>query len=176
MSMSASAFYAVYAIEKFDVPASFAGTFTVIVMAGMVAGNSVFGYLADSLGHKMTLIVLALSSVAASVIAIFAANILMYGFTFFFMSWTVGLQVISRLSFVVELCSEAERQTYIALTNTITAPTVAVGILFGWLARAYGFQIMFALAALIGLFAAGWLHFFVHDPRIDDGMRVAGTS
>ncbi len=44
MSMSASAFYAVYAIEKFDVPASYAGTFTVIVMAGMVAGNSVFGY------------------------------------------------------------------------------------------------------------------------------------
>ena len=176
MSMSASAFYAVYAIVKFDVPASYAGTFTVIVMAGMVAGNSVFGYLADSFGHKTTLIVLALSSVAASVVAIFADNILMYGFTFFFMSWTVGLQVISRLSFVVELCSEVERQTYIALTNTITAPTAAVGILFGWLARAYGFQIMFIVAASIGFFAAVWLYFFVHDPRIEDRMKVAGTG
>jgi MFS family permease len=176
MSMSASAFYAVYAIEKFDVPASYAGTFTVIVMAGMVAGNSVFGYLADSFGHKMTLIALALSSVAASVVAIFAGNILMYGFTFFFMSWTVGLQVISRLSFVVELCSEAERQTYIALTNTITAPTVAVGILFGWMARAYGFPIMFAMAALTGFLAAVWLYFFVHDPRIEDRMRVANIG
>lgn len=176
MSMSASAFYAVYAIEKFNVPASYAGTFTVIVMAGMVAGNSIFGYLADSLGHKMTLIVLALSSVAASVVAIFAGNILMYGFTFFFMSWTVGLQVISRLSFVVELCSEAERQTYIGLTNTITAPTVAVGILFGWMARVYGFPIMFAMAALTGLLAAVWLYFFVHDPRIEDRMRVANIG
>ena len=176
MSMSASAFYAVYAIEKFDVPASYAGTFTVIVMAGMVAGNSVFGYLADSFGHKMTLIALALSSVAASVVAIFADNILMYGFTFFFMSWTVGLQVISRLSFVVELCSEAERQTYIGLTNTITAPTVAVGILFGWMARAYGFPIMFAMAALTGFLAAVWLYFFVHDPRIEDRMRVANIG
>ena len=176
MSMSASAFYAVYAIEKFDVPASYAGTFTVIVMAGMVAGNSVFGYLADSFGHRMTLITLALSSVAASTVAIFAANILIYGFTFFFMSWTVGLQVISRLSFVVELCSEADRQTYIAMTNTITAPTVAVGILFGWLARAYGFQIMFALAALTGLFAAVWLYFFVRDPRIEDRMKAINIA
>jgi len=176
MSMSASAFYAVYAIEKFAVPASYAGTFTVIVMAGMVAGNSVFGYLADSFGHRMTLIALALSSVAASTVAIFAANILIYGFTFIFMSWTVGLQVISRLSFVVELCSEADRQTYIAMTNTITAPTVAVGILFGWLARTYGFQLMFALAALTGLFAAVCLYFFVRDPRIEDRMKVIGTA
>jgi MFS family permease len=168
MSMSASAFYAVYAIEKFDVPASYAGTFTVIVMAGMVAGNSVFGYLADSLGHKMNLIALALSSAAASVVAIFAGNILVYGFTFFFMSWTVGLQGISRLSFVVELCSESERPTYVALTNTITAPTVAVGIVFGWLARAYGFPAMFGMAAFIGFLAAAWLYFFVFDPRIGE--------
>ena len=176
MSMSASAFYAVYAIEKFDVPASYAGTFTVIVMAGMVAGNSVFGYLADSLGHKMNLVALAMSSVMASVVAIVAGNILIYGFTFFFMSWTVGLQGISRLSFVVELCSETERQTYIALTNTITAPTVAIGILFGWIARAYGFPIMFAMAALIGFFAVVWLYFFVHDPRVEKRMRVADTG
>jgi len=92
------------------------------------------------------------------------------------MSWTVGLQVISRLSFVVELCSEADRQTYIAMTNTITAPTVAVGILFGWLARTYGFQLMFALAALTGLFAAVCLYFFVRDPRIEDRMKVIGTA
>ncbi len=175
MSMSASAFYAVYAIDKFDVPPSYAGTFTVIVMAGMVAGNSVFGYLADSFGHRVNLILLALASVAASVIAISAGNILMYGFTFFFMSWTVGLQGISRLSFVVELCSEPERPTYIALTNTLTAPTVAVGILFGWLARVSGFQAMFGVASLLGFLAAVWLYFFVRDPRAE-GMKAVVTT
>ncbi|MGA9406478.1 MAG: MFS transporter [Bacteroidota bacterium] len=173
MSMSASAFYAVYAIEKFDVPPSYAGTFTVIVMAGMVAGNSVFGYLADSFGHKLNLILLALASIAASVIAIAADNILVYGFTFFFMAWTVGLQGISRLSFVAELCSESERPTYVALTNTLTAPTVAVGILFGWLARAYGFRVMFGAAAFIGFLAAAWLYFIVRDPRTEEKRGAA---
>jgi len=175
MSMSASAFYAVYAIEKFDVPPSYAGTFTVIVMVGMVAGNSVFGYLADSFGHKVNLILLASASVAASMIAISADNILVYGFTFFFMAWTVGLQGISRLSFVAELCSESERPTYVAMTNTITAPTVAVGILFGWMARAYGFRTMFGTAALIGFFAAAWLYFFVRDPRVEEIKKSAGA-
>ncbi|HTY11086.1 MAG TPA: MFS transporter [Bacteroidota bacterium] len=168
MSMSAAAFYAVYAIEKFDVSASYAGTFTAIVMAGMLAGNSVFGYLADALGHKVTLIALALSSAAASLIAVIAGNILVYGFAFFFMSWTVSLQVISRLSFVVELCPENERPTYVALTNTITAPTAAVGILFGWIARVDGFPVMFDAAAFTGLAAAAWLHFYVHDPRFEE--------
>ena len=175
MSMSASAFYAVYAIEKFNVSPSYAGTFTVIVMAGMVAGNSVFGYLADSFGHKVNLILLASASAVASVIAIAADNILVYGFTFFFMAWTVGLQGISRLSFVAELCSESERPTYVGMTNTITAPTVAVGILFGWLARVYGFQIMFGTAACIALLAAAWLYLFVRDPRVEERRRILGT-
>lgn len=174
MSMSASAFYAVYAIEKFDVPPSYAGTFTVIVMAGMVAGTSVFGYLADSFGHKMNLIFLASASMVASLIAMSADNILVYGFTFFFMAWTVSLQGISRLSFVAELCSETERPTYVAMTNTITAPTVAVGIFFGWLARLYGFRTMFGTAALLAFLAAAWLYFFVYDPRVEKRKGFVG--
>ena len=176
MSMSASAFYAVYAIEKFALSPSYAGTFTVIVMAGMVAGNSVFGYLADSFGHRMNLILLAAASALASVAAMTAGNILIYGITFVFMSWTTGLQGISRLSFLAELCSEADRPTYVALANTLTAPTVAVGILFGWVARAYGFEAMFGAAVCSGAFAATWLYFRVHEPRRRENKPVADAA
>jgi len=165
MAMSASAFYAVYAIEKFNLPSSYAGTFTVIVMAGMVVGNIVFGFLADSFGHKGNLILLAGASAAGSIVAMSAGNILVYGLTFIFMAWTLSLQGISRLSFVAELCTERDRPTYIALTNTLTAPTVTIGILFGWIARAYGFPAMFSAGAVIGLLAAACLYFFVVDPR-----------
>jgi MFS family permease len=178
MAMSASAFYAVYAIEEFDLPSSYAGTFTVIVMAGMVVGNIVFGYLADSFGHKINLILLAGASAAGSIVAMWATNILVYGLTFVFMSWTLSLQGISRLSFVAELCSERDRPTYIALTNTLTAPTVTIGILFGWIARAYGFHTMFGAAVIIGLLATAWFYFFVSDPRSDTRkiIRVEGEG
>ena len=166
MSMTASAFYSVHAIQEFNLPPSYAGTFTVIVMASMAAGNILFGYIADSFGHKMNLMLLAGASVAASVVALFAGNILVYGFAFFFMAMTIGLQGISRLSFVAEMCTEVDRPTYIALTNTLTAPTVAVGILLGWIARTYGFQPVFAAGMLFGLFALVKLHFGVRDPRV----------
>ena len=136
-------------------------------MAGMVVGNIVFGYLADSFGHKINLILLAGASAAGSIVAMWATNILVYGLTFVFMSWTLSLQGISRLSFVAELCSERDRPTYIALTNTLTAPTVTIGILFGWIARAYGFHTMFGAAVIIGLLATAWFYFFVSDPRSD---------
>ena len=165
MAMSASAFYAVYAIEKFNLPASYAGTFTVIVMSGMVVGNVAFGFVADAFGHKRNLMILAGASSVASIVAMSASNILVYGLTFFFMAWTLSLQGISRLSFVAELCREHDRPTYIALTNTLTAPTVSIGILFGWLARAYGFHAMFGIAVFIGLVAVACLHFFVSEPR-----------
>jgi MFS family permease len=97
-----------------------------------------------------------------------ASNILVYGLTFIFMAWTLSLQGISRLSFVAELCSERDRPIYIALTNTLTAPTVTIGILFGWLARAYGFRTMFGAAVIIGLLATAWFYFFVSDPRLDN--------
>ena len=143
-------------------------------MAGMVAGNIVFGYLADSLGHKVNLIVLAAASALASAVAMGAGDILVYGSVFVFMAWTVSLQGISRLSFVAELCSESDRPTYVGLTNTMTAPTLAVGILFGWVARQYGFGVMFAAATLIGFFAVAWLIFRVNDPRSAEDKTVFG--
>ncbi len=174
MSMSASGFYAVYGIEKFGLPASFAGTFTVIVMAGMVAGNIVFGYLADSFGHKVNLIVLASASALASAVAFGAGDILVFGSAFVFMGWTVSLQGISRLSFVAELCSESDRPTYVGLTNTMTAPTLAVGILFGWVAREYGFGLMFVVATILGIAAVAWLILQVYDPRNAEDKTVVG--
>ncbi len=176
MSMTASSFYAVYAIQEFNLIPSFAGTFTVIVMASMAAGNIVFGFLPDAFGHKWNLMLLAGASAAASLVAATAGNVLVYGLAFFFMAWTLSIQGISRLSFVAELCSESDRPVYIALLNSMTAPTVAVGIFFGWVAREYGFPLMFGLSFTFGLLAVLWLYFAVPDPRSLRRRGVTGLS
>ena len=172
MSMTAAAFYAVYALEKFSLPASYAGTFTVLVMASMVLGNVVFGFLADHFGHRLNWLILAGCSAAASVMAIIASNILLYGLVFFFMACTATLQGISRLSLLAELCTEAERPLYIAFVNTITAPAVFVGILFGAIARWFGYASVFALAALLAAAAFLWIYFYVQEPR-EMGAKIA---
>jgi MFS family permease len=165
MSMTASAFYAVHAIEKYSLSASYAGSFTVIVMVSTVIGNIFFGILADHLGNKVNLLALAVTSAAASFCAIWAGNVLAYGLVFIFMASSIGLQGISRLSFIAELCSETDRPVYVALANTLTAPTVFIGIIFGGLVPALGYDIIFFIAGMLGAAAFAVLWYRVVDPR-----------
>ena len=165
MALTASAFYAVYAIRKFNLPTAYAGTFTIILMASQVFGNFIFGYLADFFGHKINMLILASCSAAASLCAAFANNVLMYGIVFFFMGCTVTLQGISRLAIVVEMCNESERPIYIGLLNSVTAPTVLFGIIGGVLITFFGHIPVFLVYSLISLTAVYWLYKKVNEPR-----------
>lgn len=165
MSMTASAFYAVHALDKFSLTTSYAGSFTVIVMISTVIGNVFFGILADHFGNKVNLLALSVASALASFCAIGAGNVLAYGLVFLFMASSIALQGISRLSFIAELCSEAERPVYVALANTLTAPTVFIGIIFGALVPALGYDLIFLLAGMLALAAFAVLWTKVVDPR-----------
>jgi MFS family permease len=84
MSLTASSFFAVYAVIKFNLPTSYAGTFTMILMAGQLLGNFIFGYLGDYFGHKINILILASTSAAASLSAVLANNVLVFGVVLFF--------------------------------------------------------------------------------------------
>ncbi len=165
MALTASAFYAVYAVRKFNLPTAYAGTFTIILMASQVFGNFIFGYLADFFGHKINMLILASCSAAASLCAAFANNILLYGIVFFFVGCAVTLQGISRLAIVVEMCDESERPIYIGLINTVTAPTVLFGIIGGSLITLFGYVPVFLVYTLIAITAVYWLYKKVNEPR-----------
>jgi MFS family permease len=165
MSLTASAFYPVYGIKKFDLPASYAGTFTIILMASQVVGNFFFGYLADFFGHKINVLILALCSAAASLTAVIADNVLLYGIVFFFTGCTLTLQGISRLAIVVEMCTESERPFYIGLFNSLTAPTILFGIIGGVLVTIIGYIPVFLIYTFISLIAFYWLYKRVKEPR-----------
>ena len=177
MSLTASSFYAVYAVIKFNLPTSYAGTFTVILMAGQLLGNFVFGYLGDYYGHKINILILASASAAASLSAVLANNILVFGIVFFFTGCTLAVQGVSRLAFVVEICNESERPIYIGLLNTITAPTILFGVLGGYLITIIGYVAVFLIYTLISLSAVYWLHKKVNEPRklkMGDGLIKSG--
>ena len=158
MSLTASSFYAVFAVTKFNLPTSYAGTFTIILMAGQLLGNFAFGYLGDYYGHKVNILIASLSAVLAN-------NILVFGTVFFFTGCTLALQGVSRLPLVVEMCNESERPIYIGLLNTITAPTILFGIIGGFLITIIGYVPVFLIYTLISLTAVYWLHKKVNEPR-----------
>jgi MFS family permease len=165
MSMTAAAFYPVYGIKKFGLPTSYAGTFTIILMASQVIGNFFFGYLADYSGHKINVLILAACSGAATLTAMAANNILLYGVVFFFAGCTLTLQGISRMAIVVEMCGESDRPFYLGLLNSVTAPTILFGVLGGFLITIIGYVNVFLIYVLISVSSFIWLYIKVKDPR-----------
>ena len=110
----------------------------------------------------------ACSTAAACLIALLAPTPGLYLFVFIGSSLASGLAGISRLSIVAELSSEGERPTYVALTNMVTAPFVLFGLLGGWLADRFGYNIVFVLAGILALASALWLAAKVEEPRFRD--------
>ena len=166
MCLTATAFYPVFALKKFDLPVSYVGTFTIITTTGMILGNFFFGYLADISGHKVNLIILSAASLLASTTAVVANNILAYGMVFFFVGIALSLLGISRGPFVIELCSSKERQFYIAMLNTITAPFSIFGIAAGAVIGFLSYYVVFLIYILLAGISIFWLIKKVKEPRI----------
>lgn len=161
----ASAFYTVGALEKFSLADAHAGTFIIVMMASMMAGNLFFGYLADHFGHRLNLLLAAIITAGTCLMALLAPTIEIYLLVFVGASFTVGLTGISRLPIIAEFCTETERPTYIALTNMITSPFVLSGLAGGWLANRFGYATVFMIAAVFALASAIWLTRWVKEPR-----------
>lgn len=164
-STMANGFLAVHAIEKFSLSDAAAGTFTMIISGSMILGSFLFGYLADHRGHRLNLLLGAMFTLLACVIALLAPTPEVYVLSFACSAASVTLGGISRLPLIAELCSAGERPTYIALSNMITSPFVLAGILGGWIANTLGFSVLFVIAGLVALSALLWWFTMVDEPR-----------
>ncbi|MFZ2324340.1 MAG: MFS transporter [Ignavibacteriaceae bacterium] len=159
------AFFAVYAVEKFNLPDSYAGTFTMTMMASMILGSLYFGYIADRFGHKINLIWASIFVGLSCIVAIVSPSVEFYYLVFVGASLNIILLQISRLTIISEICFEDDRPTYVALTNVITAPFVLSGMFGGIIVDAFGFNTLFAMSAIFSFATFLWLMIKVAEPR-----------
>jgi len=104
MSMTAAAFYAVYALEKFSLPAPMQGrSHARHVEHGI--GNVVFGFLADHFGHRVNWLILQ-DVLPRRVSWLLCIQYFAVWPGLLFMACTTTLQGISRLSLLAELSAE----------------------------------------------------------------------
>jgi MFS family permease len=166
LSGMATGFLAVYTVKTWNLPDAKAGEFVMAMQIGLTLTNLVFGFLADRKGHKFSLELCILLSIASLGLAIIAPNPTWFFAIFFLRGAVNAVSFISGVSIVYEFTGFENRPTYIGLANTIpgVAGTVAP-LIGGWLAGAVSYQAMFALAAVIGVISWGVLRFGVHEPR-----------
>lgn len=164
-SLSAEAFYAVHAFERFGLSSGFAGRFTAVLMASSVIGSVVFGYLGDRIGHRLNLALMGASTALACTVAVLAPSAEAYYLVFVGASFATTLQLISRLPIVAEICGERDRPIYLALANIVSSPFALCGLLAGWLAQSAGYTPVFLVLGGMALCALLWLLLFVREPR-----------
>ncbi|HBX70611.1 MAG TPA: hypothetical protein DEH25_14825 [Chloroflexi bacterium] len=159
-------FLAVYAIQRWDLPDSQAGIYTVAMLIGQALSNLVFGWLADKKGNKLVLEIAVLTTALSAGIAALAPSGGWFLLVFFLGGITNAGFMLAGIMIVFEFCAPEIRPTYIGINNTFNGIfSIVTPLLGGWLAATFGYQFMFATTFVVCLFGLSLLRFWVHEPR-----------
>jgi len=162
-----AAFYTVYALRAWQAPPATVGLFTVLLLAGSIAGTLVLGWLADRAGHVVVVITGVAAAAAANGLALGAPSLGVFGFVFVLSGVQQASINVSGLNVLLEFApAEREGPTYLGLGQTSLAPVAFMAPLVGGLlADVAGFPVVFLIAALGGTTALAMLALRVRDPR-----------
>jgi MFS family permease len=159
-------FLAVYAVQRWSLPDSQAGGFTIAMLIGQSVGNLFLGWLSDRKGHKLSIEICVLLTALAAGIAAFAPQGNWFYSVFFLIGISAAGLMLSGISIVFEFCESDVRPTYIGINNTFRGiVAIAMPLMGGWLAKTQGYPFMFATTFAISLIGLLLLHFWVKEPR-----------
>jgi MFS family permease len=167
LSGMGTGFVAVYAVQRWSLPDSIAGSFTAALLVGQAAGNLFFGPLADRKGHKLVLEISAFLGALSFGLAFFAPTHNWIFVVFAFTGFSTAGLIISSIAIVFEFTIPETRPTYIGLANTTYGITAVVAPLFGgWMVGVAGYQVVFGLTFAVGVVAFITIRWWVKEPRV----------
>ncbi len=165
-------FLTVSAVQRWNVPDSMVGFFTVASLLGQTLGSIFFGLLADRRGHKLSMELGAASGALSFTLALLAPSALWYLAVFFLLGICSGANLVSGILVILEFSEPQRRPTYIGMANTAVGLTAVVAPMLGaWLAGiSYGW--LFAISLAIHWVAFAAMHWWVREPRYAETVTV----
>ena len=160
-----SGFVVVAAIQKWRVPDSTVGLYTGVMLVGQTAANLIFGLLADRYGHKLSMVIGALSAMLAYGLVWWATSPGWYYVVFALRGISTGAAIVSGLLLAMEFSAPERRPTYVGLTNTGLGLVGGLAPLLGTGLAAVGYSWLFAASTGTYLVAAVLMTWWVREPR-----------
>lgn len=158
-------FVTVAAVQRWHVPDSTVGLFTVSLLIGQTFGNLGLGFLADRFGHKLSLEIGTLAGLLAYTLAWVAPSPEWQYLVFALLGIASAALFVSGVLMVMEFSAPERRPTYVGLANTGTGLVSMLAPMIGaWLAG-IDYSWLFAVTAGINLAALVALHWGVQEPR-----------
>jgi MFS family permease len=167
LGVMSAGFFTVYALRVLGAPAWQVGVFTTLLLAGNLAANVIFGWLADRFGHRIVFAVGSAAALVANAVALASPSLDAFRIVFVLDGVYDAAISVSALNILLEMApTEEERPTYVGLGRTALAPVAFAGPLAaGVLADTVGFVPVFALAMGSSLVALILFGARVHEPR-----------
>jgi len=162
----ATAFFAVYAMDKLTLPDSQIGVFTLLLLLGQSISSILWGYLGNKKGYKLVLELGTVVTILSISLAILSSSVYLFYVVFFIFGMAFSASLISLHGITLEFSTPEMRPTYIALANTVRAPFISLSpLLGGLLADRLSFPFVFVLAIFILLGGILYSIFLVQEPR-----------
>ena len=143
----ASAFIAVYAMERFHLGDAHAAIFTALLLVTGLLGYVIWGSLGDRIGPQKV-VLLSFSTWGLGLLAaIFSRSLWVYYAVFVaFGLYTSGLNLGDTM-LVMEIGDERLRPTYLGMARTLTGGFLLLApVLSGWLVQSFNYLVMFAVS------------------------------
>ncbi|HED11078.1 MAG TPA: MFS transporter [Caldithrix abyssi] len=152
-------FFVVLARQQLQASDAEIGFFVMMQVAGEMAGGMLWGAVADRYGYRRVLIGVATVYSGLPLYATWAAHYMpaLYLITFFLMGAVLKSSENAVRNYLLEMTTPQKVPTFIALKNTISAPTLFYPLLGGLLTGYLGYYTVFGAVALLsaaGLFLA----------------------
>lgn len=166
-------FYAVDARRALGLTDAGAGLYAVVLIAGTLVGNVLWGYIGDRAGHKRLLEGGALctglgagAALASHSAGPTAAGFLLYGVAFTLVGLGASGVQLAGNTFVLDFGTEDERPAYIGISSLAQLPFACGGpVAGGLLADRAGYDAVFLLSLLLGIAGCAFVARCVRDPR-----------
>ena len=157
---------AVYGIQKYGLPESYAAVFTGILVFFTMVGYALLGVVGDRKGNKLVFVFSDLFFVLSIVVALVWQNLLGIYVVFGLMGLANAGAMIGDMNMAMEFGQEDQRPTYIGLSKTLTGPFFLLApIIGGSIVSAYGYGAMFGVSIFLSVIALLMLVFLVSEPR-----------
>jgi MFS family permease len=166
LGLLANAFYALYAIERFDLTEGVLGIITMIILLSQSAVGFLWGWLGDRFGFKLVYVVASIMVIAMGFLSVTAGGI----WAFYIIAFCIGgVYAVSRTAdsnMVFELAPPSETSRFIGIANTFLAPVFTLSPLVGGvIVNAFSHQALFWCVLVIGAFSTLFTVFYMPNPR-----------
>ena len=143
----ASAFIAVYAIDRFNLGDAHAAIFTALLLISGILGYAVWGSLGDRIGPQKVVILSFTTWGLGLIVAMLSQSLWVYYVVFAaFGLYTSGLNLGDTM-LVMEIGDEKLRPTYLGMARTLTGMFLLLApVLSGWLVQSFNYFVMFAVS------------------------------